>query len=648
MRRAIAVQLAVLWVVASAAASAHASLLSSDPVDGSRLGRPPKSVSLVLTEKPELALSTFKIVNVKGRSVRTEGVRLVSEDPFTVRIALEPLDQGIYSVSWRVISRVDGHLTGGTFIFGVGVDPGDFVPTDTRVGGEDALPPLGVAGRFLLLAGLITLLGFTWVTVALFTEGTSATRRVMGGSLITSFLGLGLMADAQRRAAEVGFAELAPTFTGQMLIGRAFALILGAIALVVALRWSRARRWATAAAGTGAALAMLVHVAAGHAAASSTSEWTKVAVQWVHFLAVSVWLGGLLALLIGIRGTPGEDKASAVRRFSKVAGIALAAVLVSGMLRAINMIDRWENLFSTAYGRVVVVKAGFVVGLAGLGAINRYRNVPRADRKLRGLRLISGAELALATGILGLTALLVNLSPPAAAGGSAPQNPPVLAFGSDFATTMKVRLEISSRGPGTNEFELKVTDFDTGEPVDPDRVSLRFRLLGGGDTAALETALELRRLGIGKFGATVRELTIDGRMRVVVLIQSATESAEIELEVVARCRAEALEVRGGPQLYDIPLREGLARAYLDPGRPGVNDVYITFESGGGQLPAVQTNVFVNRKDTESMRLETRRLNAGQFIAGVNLAAGNWRFDFEAVTQDGEVLRGCFEEDVRDR
>ena len=42
-----------------------------------------------------------------------------------VRVRLDPVPDGVYTVTWRTVSATDGHVTAGAFSFGVGVSPGD-------------------------------------------------------------------------------------------------------------------------------------------------------------------------------------------------------------------------------------------------------------------------------------------------------------------------------------------------------------------------------------------------------------------------------------------------------------------------------------------------------------------------------------------
>lgn len=131
----------------------------------------------------------------------------------------------------------------------------------------------------------------------------------------------------------------------------------------------------------GAGGAVLAEVASGHAGSGGLA-WVEVAAQWGHVAAVGVWIGGLAALLLGIRGAADATKATAVRRFSRVAGFALLLVVVTGTIRAFDELDGIGDLVSTSYGRVLTVKLVALAGLVALGGRTGIGTCPMRRRDL--------------------------------------------------------------------------------------------------------------------------------------------------------------------------------------------------------------------------------------------------------------------------
>ncbi len=646
-RVAVALLVAGACLVALApGASAHAVLRSSEPSSGEQVGRAPAEITLVFTEDPEQSLSVVHVLDTNGASFERGVPQRVAGEPRTLRVAVRDLAEGVYTVTWRVVSRVDGHATAGSFAFGVGV-PVTSTPTP-RVTQVPVTPPvsgLEVAGRFALFLGLVGLIGGAWVAGRAFPSSPRSVVRLAVWSVVIAAAGVALLGAAQWRATSgsgAGLGVFLKTTLGRALIWRAVAVVVAGFAVITARSAVGKRQRVTLGlavlAGAGLAYA---HVAAGHAAAASPRELEIVA-QWVHVVTASVWVGGLVALLIGLRGMPSEEKAVAVRRFSTVAGIAIVVVAATGVVRALGELHAFSDLWESRYGVVVLVKSGLIVGLGVFGAVNRYRNVPRAGTDLGGLRRASRWEVGIMAGALAAAALLASFAPPPPKAGAVPA-PSVVATGSDFATSVRVRLSVTPGTAGPNTFVLGVRDYDTGEPVTDATVSLRFTYLD--DPRVGATTLALKRAG-SVYRATGLNLSLVGRWRVGALIVRGTDSLEVELRVATRCVTTSIP--GDPVIYVVQLgAAGTAQGYVDPGKPGFNEVHVTFFGpDGNELPAPAAPTMRGSRGDTLMTLTARRLGAGHFVADAQLTAGTWRFDFAGADAKGNALRGCFSDTVR--
>src|SRR5207237_7062399 len=107
---------------------------------------------------------------------------------------------------------------------------------------------------------------------------------------------------------------------------------------------------------------------ASHVAAARTLRWGRMAVQLTHFAAAGFWVGGLAALLIGLRGLGPESRARAARRFSTGALVAVAAIAGTGVQRAFDEVGSLHRLFHTTFGRWVLLKSALLLALVVLGA----------------------------------------------------------------------------------------------------------------------------------------------------------------------------------------------------------------------------------------------------------------------------------------
>jgi copper transport protein len=637
---------AAVVLAVPAPARAHALLSSSTPADGTQLDEPPDEVTVTLTEPPEPSLSFIRVLEQGGGEVQQGSVEAVPGDPLALRVAVPPLEEGVYTVTWRALSRVDGHLTGGAFAFGVGVSPLQVDLPPPPEAPADAPSILEIAGRWGLFVGLGFLVGAAWVGALAFREPPGRTLRVALWAAGVAVLGLVGLAVAQARAGGSGVGALLATPVGRALLWRGAAIWLAAVLVVVA-RWGRApaRRPALFSAGVVASVGILVHVASGHAAAGGRFEWAAIGFQWAHFTAVGVWLGGLAALLVGVRGDTDETKARAVRRFSAVAAFALGVVAVTGVLRAVDEVGAWGELVSSTYGRLVLVKAGLLVSLAGLGAINRYRNVPAAGRSLRGLRRVSRGEVGLAAVTLGVAAALAGLVPPQSVPPVTVPPAAVSVGGADFATSVRARLEVEPALPGPNRFRVELTDFDTAEPVDADRVQLRFSFTGGG---ASDTTLALRPEDDGDYRGVGSNVAVGGVWDVTVLVQQGDTAVEVPLRFATECRVQEIEPPPDSAQPTIFLTETPGGASIEGftlyfGGPRY-EVHFTFLDEAGAEVAVGTPTITAWRpgSDDPMTLRPFPLSRGHFSANARLEPGPWRFDGVAPESG---LSGCFETEL---
>jgi|ERR1700751_3066112 copper resistance protein C len=107
---------AVLTVIASAAAEAHAFLDHAEPRVGSTVPTAPRELSLTYTQNLEPAFSTVAVTDANGMRV---DLGKPSFNGTVMRVGLRPLSPGTYRVRWHVLS-VDTHTTEGNFTFHVG------------------------------------------------------------------------------------------------------------------------------------------------------------------------------------------------------------------------------------------------------------------------------------------------------------------------------------------------------------------------------------------------------------------------------------------------------------------------------------------------------------------------------------------------
>ena len=196
-----------------------------------------------------------------------------------------------------------------------------------------------------------------------------------------------------------------------------FALLATAAVAVSAWR-PRAGWWIAAPAAAGAWVTLPL---TGHAMSLDTRvPWLA---QVVHGIGAGVWVGALAALVAVATGLVRREGghrrvAELVGRFSPMAMGAVGAIAVSGVVTAWLYLGAVADLRTTGYGRVLLFKVVLFLATGAVGAYNWRRLTPRLGDEpgTRALLRSARLELALAAGVLLLTAVLVHLAMPAEMG----------------------------------------------------------------------------------------------------------------------------------------------------------------------------------------------------------------------------------------
>jgi copper resistance protein D len=199
----------------------------------------------------------------------------------------------------------------------------------------------------------------------------------------------------------------------QSLFGQIFLLRLGLLILLcegLALAW----RESLVALLSGAALVLISFT--GHAAEDSPAHFTAIGAtsDGLHLLTGGFWIGGLVLLSrLLVRRSDDGLAARATAVFAEWGMIAVAILILTGMLNATTILLGGEGHDATLYLSVLGAKLVLVTAMLGLALFNHFRLLPglaqrSAVQKLgRNIRI----EFALGMAVVGLAALLCLLQP---------------------------------------------------------------------------------------------------------------------------------------------------------------------------------------------------------------------------------------------
>ena len=399
-----------LMLAGAAGASAHAALLSTDPKQGSVVQTAPTQVTLHFSEQVTLDTDAMRVFDPSGRRVDSGSSGHAGSDDSTARVALVPgLAEGTYTVAWRAISA-DTHPVSGAFTFSYG-----HASTTTAVKGEQATQGdtlvgflYGAArsvqyGAYALLAGSVALVLLCWPRGVRLRP---VQRLMLGGwaGLLLATVAQLLLRGPYEAAKGLGslfdltlVQQTLHEHLGTMLVVR--MLLLAAAGVFLSLLAGQAgvglpetestdprteRRLRATLGVTGAVIAIALACTWALADHASVGIQVDLAVPLdvVHILAMGCWLGGLAAVLVGLR-TPaaqGGIGVLQVQRFSTVALCSVTALVGTGVYQAWRGLGSWGALTTTTYGRLLLVKIGAVlVILASAWMSRRWTAVLRTE-----------------------------------------------------------------------------------------------------------------------------------------------------------------------------------------------------------------------------------------------------------------------------
>jgi putative copper export protein len=206
--------------------------------------------------------------------------------------------------------------------------------------------------------------------------------------------------------------DIPPWSTGWMAQAGAGAACVLALAAV-----RRGHRAAWTPAYLSSAAVVLTAPLTGHAVAQPGGYVLPVVLQALHVLGAGVWIGGLVVMLVVIGRAAASSSGIAgpmVRRFSPVALAGAGLLASTGIATAFLYLGEPRDLWSTEYGRTLLVKIAGFAGVAAMGFVN-WQHV-RPQLTLGGgtalLRRTATIELTLAVLVLALTARLTGLPQP--------------------------------------------------------------------------------------------------------------------------------------------------------------------------------------------------------------------------------------------
>jgi copper transport protein len=394
-------------------AFAHATLERTRPGFEQRLPASPRTVTLSFDQYVERLPHAIRLYSTRGEipvpHVRIDATRVIASVP--------RLRAGGYTVRWHALSG-DGHVVSGVFTFGVRTK----APPPTQAFGASGPTRTEDVVRwlyFLSLALLVGGLGFRLLV---------ARRRLpdrffaLTGIGVFATLNVGIAAfllraeDAlQLPFGRLLYGDLSPI--ARTRFGTAFIAMTLGFALVAALlflAWLTDRDvflWPAFLIGLGFVSGLSL---SGHSAADAGSSWKSELADWAHLSAACLWIGGLVQLVVVVWPLLPELRRPALLAFSRLATVCVGVLLLAGVYLAILRLPQLNDLWTTGYGRILLVKIGLVALAFAWGGLHKTRAIPVVARNgtLPRLRASLAGESMVGMIVLLAAAFLVNANPP--------------------------------------------------------------------------------------------------------------------------------------------------------------------------------------------------------------------------------------------
>ncbi|MEV0355289.1 copper resistance protein CopC [Nocardia sp. NPDC050697] len=443
-------------------ASAHASLVTTAPVDGAHAETAPAELVLQLNEPVTVVDGSAQLIDGAGTRFTLAGVRVDDGQRRLVLVPAEPVPDGAYLATARVVSA-DTHVVSLSIRFTVGAvtEQGEFA---APAGGAGIERFLNSPGRWLTYLGLVLSAGL-FLAARLAWPDVLRSRRFavvyrVGGAVLAAGLLLRFAVLVAQQSGGLGAVSLAGA---RVLLGTPHGLALTAAVLLALVAVAAPRPPVVV---TQAVTAILAVTLGGHGGSVRSWPWSFLGTL-LHVYAISVWLGGVAVLiLVRPRTVPGQQSDAGpapqprvvarwlrrspagarregnpdLRRWHRVAAWHVLAVVLGGLLLALIQVRPAGALLDTRYGLVLLGKIGLVAVAVAFGYL--------AYCHLRRAVLI---EAVVAVAILAATSILTTLPP------AKDTYTTDITATLDFGATEVVRIGIDSIRRGPQQLTLAYT-----------------------------------------------------------------------------------------------------------------------------------------------------------------------------------------------
>ena len=504
----------LILVIGIPSAYAHPFLLDSEPPQAGNAAIGTTQVIIKYSEAIEIDFSELKVFDSNGNQIDSRNTAYYEGESSLV-ITTPPLEDGTYTVTSKVLSKVDGHLVRAAIIFGVGEAQADVSLLEAQEESETTFLP-EAAARFPGIVGQTVILGSTISAIAIW--GTqrkhfgkenltlinqtyrSKFSKITGAALVGVLVSNFVMLAVQTIRLETSPLDVIGTSFGTTWLTRMIITII----LLGIWFWMERKPRLTSKKHVPMLVVSLALIFTttmfGHGAASELAA--PMILDYVHNLLASVWIGGVIFFAFVILPTLAKldwmEKEKMILailpRYSGMITIALGILIITGPTLLWFLESNVTSITNSTYGFLIFAKIFLALIMIGLGAyfqfkvqrpavknlggaigtgvfgfgekppdVSKERFEPPTIEALASKKLVKPLKASAITGIilLGVVSLLVNSSLPAGEVQTAEAQSVTLGFSSVlFSEQAKFDVSVLPVGVGPNTISVIVSTID--------------------------------------------------------------------------------------------------------------------------------------------------------------------------------------------
>ena len=464
----------------------HPFLLDSEPSQGQNAAVGTTQIITHYSEAVEINFSELKIYDSNGNQVDNRDTAYYNPEAALV-ITTSPLEDGVYTIASKVLSKVDGHLVHAAIIFGVGDVQIDASLFESQEQSETTFIPESIA-RFPGLVGQTIVLGGIIASIVIWSTGQTRFKeqialiessfkakfsKVIGFGIIAVFASNFIMLGVQTWRLETSPLDVIQTTFGHTWLTRMILTII----LIGIWFWIERKNQVS----IKTQLPMLVFALAliatttmmGHGA--STELVPPIILDYVHNLLSSIWIGGVIFLgfvvlpsITKLDGTV-RDKItiSLIPRFSAMIIISLGILIITGPTLLWFLDSNVSSLTDSTYGKLIMLKIAIASVMIAFGGFYQIRFIQQAKKDLKSTSVFKKLkrplrfEAGLGIALLAVVALLVNSSLPAGEIQSVSAEQGMTGYESSlFSENARFDVTVAPVGIGVNQINVIVSGLD--------------------------------------------------------------------------------------------------------------------------------------------------------------------------------------------